>query len=146
MANTQKIAIIWTYQKTNFRCKLATSRPPVTLRDCKPGAWVLYQQVIDQSKADIFIKPGIIQRRMFFRPEPILHTSSEKVKRNCHKGSWRCYACQKHDIKALCIPHGEGRKEFCRTKYGKRDNMKQPAAYTGITSIVIFTIVVLPVL
>jgi len=33
---------------------------PVTLRDYKPGAWVLYARIIDQSKADIFIKPGII--------------------------------------------------------------------------------------
>ena len=32
----------------------------MTLRDYKPGAWVLYQRVIDQSKADIFIKPGIM--------------------------------------------------------------------------------------
>jgi hypothetical protein len=39
---------------------IATSRPPVRLHDYKSGAWVLYQQVIDQSKADIFIKPGII--------------------------------------------------------------------------------------
>ena len=34
--------------------------PPVTLRNYQPVAWVLYQQVIDQSKANIFIKPGII--------------------------------------------------------------------------------------
>jgi hypothetical protein len=32
----------------------------VTLRNYQPVAWVLYQRVIDQSKADIFIKPGII--------------------------------------------------------------------------------------
>jgi hypothetical protein len=32
----------------------------VTLRNNQPVAWVLYQWVIDQSKADIFIKPGII--------------------------------------------------------------------------------------
>jgi hypothetical protein len=31
-----------------------------TPRDYKPGAWVLYAQVTDQSKADIFIKPGIM--------------------------------------------------------------------------------------
>jgi hypothetical protein len=31
----------------------------VTLRNYQPVAWVLYQRVIDQSKADIFIKPGI---------------------------------------------------------------------------------------
>jgi hypothetical protein len=30
-----------------------------TLRNYQPVAWVFYQQVIDQSKADIFIKPGI---------------------------------------------------------------------------------------
>ena len=34
--------------------------PPVTLCNYQPVAWVLYQRVIDQSKADIFIKPGII--------------------------------------------------------------------------------------
>jgi hypothetical protein len=28
---------------------------PVTLRNYQPVAWVLYQRVIDQSKADIFI-------------------------------------------------------------------------------------------
>jgi hypothetical protein len=33
--------------------------PPVTLRNYQPVAWDLYQRVIDQSKADIFIKPGI---------------------------------------------------------------------------------------
>jgi filamentous hemagglutinin family protein len=32
----------------------------VTLRNYQPVAWVLYQRVIDQSKADIFIKSGII--------------------------------------------------------------------------------------
>jgi hypothetical protein len=32
----------------------------VTLRNYQPVAWVLHQRVIDQSKADIFIKPGII--------------------------------------------------------------------------------------
>jgi hypothetical protein len=32
----------------------------MTLRDYKPEAWVLYQRVIDQSKADNFIKPGIM--------------------------------------------------------------------------------------
>jgi hypothetical protein len=31
----------------------------VTLRNYQPVAWVLYQRVMDQSKADIFIKPGI---------------------------------------------------------------------------------------
>jgi hypothetical protein len=31
-----------------------------SLRNYQPVAWVLYQRVIDQSKADIFIKPGII--------------------------------------------------------------------------------------
>jgi hypothetical protein len=31
----------------------------VTLRNYQPVAWVLYQRVIDQSKADIFINPGI---------------------------------------------------------------------------------------
>ena len=30
-----------------------------TLRNYQPVAWVFYQRVIDQSKADIFIKPGI---------------------------------------------------------------------------------------
>jgi len=35
-------------------------KTPVTLHDYKPGAWDLYTWVIDQSKADIFIKPGII--------------------------------------------------------------------------------------
>jgi hypothetical protein len=32
----------------------------VTLRNYQPVAWVLYQRVIDQSKADMLIKPGII--------------------------------------------------------------------------------------
>ena len=32
----------------------------MTLRNYQPVAWVLYQWVIDQSKADIFINPGII--------------------------------------------------------------------------------------
>ena len=32
----------------------------MTFRNYQPVAWVLYQRVIDQSKADIFIKPGII--------------------------------------------------------------------------------------
>jgi hypothetical protein len=32
----------------------------VTLRNYQPVAWVLHQRVIDQSKADIFIKPGIM--------------------------------------------------------------------------------------
>jgi hypothetical protein len=32
----------------------------VTSRNYKPVAWVLCQPVIDQSKADIVIKPGII--------------------------------------------------------------------------------------
>jgi hypothetical protein len=31
----------------------------VTLRNYQPVAWVLYQRVIDQSKAAIFINPGI---------------------------------------------------------------------------------------
>ena len=31
----------------------------MTLRNYQPVAWVLYQRVIDQSKADIFINPGI---------------------------------------------------------------------------------------
>jgi hypothetical protein len=35
-------------------------KTPVTLHDYKPGACDLYAWVIDQSKADIFIKPGII--------------------------------------------------------------------------------------
>ena len=34
--------------------------PPVALLNYQPAAWVLFQRVIDQSKADIFIKPGII--------------------------------------------------------------------------------------
>jgi hypothetical protein len=29
------------------------------LRNYQPVAWVLYQRVIDQSKADILIKPGL---------------------------------------------------------------------------------------
>jgi hypothetical protein len=33
---------------------------PVTLRNYQPVAWVLYQRAIDQSKADIFIKPGTV--------------------------------------------------------------------------------------
>jgi amino acid transporter len=35
-------------------------KTPVTLCNYQPVAWVLYQRVIDQSKADIFINPGII--------------------------------------------------------------------------------------
>ena len=31
----------------------------MTLRSYQPVAWVLYQRVIDQSKADVLIKPGI---------------------------------------------------------------------------------------
>ena len=33
---------------------------PVTLRIYKPDAWVLHTRIIDQSKADIFIKPRIM--------------------------------------------------------------------------------------
>ena len=32
----------------------------MTLRNYQLVAWVLYQRVIDHSKADIFIKPGIM--------------------------------------------------------------------------------------
>jgi hypothetical protein len=32
----------------------------LTLRDYKPGAWVLYARVINQSTDDIFIKPRIV--------------------------------------------------------------------------------------
>ena len=40
-------------------------RPPVTLRDYQPGAYVLCAQVIDKSTANIFIKPaGIISFAM----------------------------------------------------------------------------------
>ena len=35
------------------------------------------------------------------------------------QGSLRCYVCQTNHIKALCIPHGEGRTEFLRKKYEK---------------------------
>jgi hypothetical protein len=38
----------------------------VTLRNYQPVAWVLYQRVIDQSKADIFIKPGIMMMIIAF--------------------------------------------------------------------------------
>jgi hypothetical protein len=38
----------------------SNGRPPVTLRNNKPGGWILYARIIDQSKADIFIKPGIM--------------------------------------------------------------------------------------
>jgi hypothetical protein len=31
----------------------------------QPVAWVLYQRVIDQSKVDIFIKPGITYNVLF---------------------------------------------------------------------------------
>ena len=44
---------------TIFTSYIATLRPTVTLSNYQPVAWVLYQRVIDQSKADIFIKPGI---------------------------------------------------------------------------------------
>ena len=40
--------------------KYIMHRLSVTLRNYQPVAWVLYQRVIDQSKFDIFIKPGII--------------------------------------------------------------------------------------
>ena len=36
------------------------------------------------------------------------------------QGSLRCYVCQTNHIKALCIPHGEGRTEFLKKKYEKR--------------------------
>jgi hypothetical protein len=45
---------------TIFKSCTATIRPPVKLRNYQSVAWVLYQRVIDQSKDDIFIKPGII--------------------------------------------------------------------------------------
>jgi hypothetical protein len=35
-------------------------KTPLTLRKYQPVACVLYQRVIDQSKADILIKPGIM--------------------------------------------------------------------------------------
>ena len=38
--------------------KYIMHRLSVTLRNYQPVAWVLYQRVIDQSKADICIKPG----------------------------------------------------------------------------------------
>jgi len=44
---------------TIFTSCIATKRPPMTLRSYQPVAWVLYRRVINQSKADIFIKPGI---------------------------------------------------------------------------------------
>ena len=46
---------------TIFISCIATYRFSVTLRNYQPVAWVLYQRVIDQSKADMFIKPGIIK-------------------------------------------------------------------------------------
>jgi len=66
---------------------IATSRPPATLRDYKPGTWVLYQRVIDQSKADIFIKPGIIQKANVFSSLtnfPYLFRKSQKKLSHCH--------------------------------------------------------------
>jgi hypothetical protein len=51
-------------------------RPPMTLRNYQPVAWVLYQRVIDQSKADIFIKPGISG---ILKPQHIPFGSSLKV-------------------------------------------------------------------
>jgi hypothetical protein len=49
---------------------------PVTLRNYQPVAWVLYQRVIDQSKADIFIKPGIIWHITWTRPHYYINTHS----------------------------------------------------------------------
>ena len=38
----------------------SNAKTPVTLCNYKPGAWVLYARVTDQSKANIFIQPGIM--------------------------------------------------------------------------------------
>ena len=45
---------------TIFTSCIATQRLSVTLRIYQPVAWIVYQRVIDQSKADIFIKPEIM--------------------------------------------------------------------------------------
>jgi len=37
---------------------IATKRPPVALRDYKPGAWGLYARVIDQSKPTFLSSRG----------------------------------------------------------------------------------------
>jgi hypothetical protein len=39
----------------------------VTLRSYKPGGWVLYEQVIDQSTTNIFIKSNKELRTKFFK-------------------------------------------------------------------------------
>jgi hypothetical protein len=57
MLNAKNFEIDYAY--TIFTSCIATYRPPMTLRNYQPVAWGLYQRVIDQSKADIFIKPGI---------------------------------------------------------------------------------------
>jgi hypothetical protein len=63
----------------------------VTLRNYQPVAWVLYQRVIDQSKADIFIKPGIISYDQICKKKVLIcsHTirnpnwSTSEMRKNC---------------------------------------------------------------
>ena len=60
MLNAKRFEIVYALQHLYIMYSNVKTPPPVTLRNYQPVAWVLYQQVIDQSKADIFIKPGII--------------------------------------------------------------------------------------
>jgi hypothetical protein len=56
MLNAKRFEIV--YVLPHLYIMYSNVKPPVTLRNYQPVAW--YQWVIDQSKADIVIKPGII--------------------------------------------------------------------------------------
>ena len=57
MLNAKRFEVV--YALHHLYIMYSNIKTPVTLRNYQPVAWVLYQRVIDQSKADIFIKPGI---------------------------------------------------------------------------------------
>ena len=78
---------------TIFTSCIAMYRLSVTLRNYQPVAWVWYQRVIDQSKADIFIKPGIVWHITWTRPHYYINTHS------IH----RSFICNKYNITIIQI-------------------------------------------
>jgi hypothetical protein len=57
MLNAKRFEIV--YVLHHLYIMYSNVKTPMKLRNYQPVAWLLYQRVIDQSKADMFIKPRI---------------------------------------------------------------------------------------